>query len=252
MLADILLPSCKSLLIDAIDLQPSGLSLMIHSCQDTCCPDCEQPARRVHSHYTRKFADVPWVGTAVCIFFRARRFFCDNPMCERRTFTEQLPELLAPYARRTRRLAAAQWTLAFALGGEPGARAALRLEMPASPDTLLRLIRNAPEMTYPIPRVLSVDDWAFRKGQTYGTILIDVESGDPVDLLPDRSQATFTKWLQTHPGIEIITRDRASAYAQAAAEGAPQALQVADRFHLLVNLRKTVERFLDRHQADLR
>jgi transposase len=251
-LADLLFPSCKSLLIDALELQPNRLSLTIHSCQETCCPDCEQPARRVHSHYTRTVTDVPWAGVAARIFFRARRFFCDNPACERRTFTEQLPELLARYARRTHRLAAALQTLAFALGGEPGARAARHLEMPASPDTLLRLIRKAPEITCPSPRVLGVDDWAFRKGQTYGTILIDVESGGPVDLLPDRSQETFTRWLQAHPGIEIITRDRASAYALAAADGAPQALQVADRFHLLVNLRKTVERFLDRHQADLR
>jgi transposase len=252
MLAEILFSSCKSLVIDALELQPNRISLTIHSYQEACCPDCAQPAHRIHSHYTRKFADVPWGEVAVRIFFRARRFFCDQQACERRTFTEQMPSLIAPFAQRTHRLAAAQRTLGFALGGEAGARTAAEIGMGTSPDTLLRLVRNAPHSESPTPRILGVDDWAFRKGRDYGTILIDVEKSRPIDLLPDRTLESLAQWLKDHPGVEIITRDRASAYAEAATVGAPEATQVADRFHLLLNLREVLERFFDRHQADLR
>jgi len=252
MLAEILFSPYASLHIDSLEVLPDRVSLTIHSFQEVRCPDCTQPAYRIHSHYTRKFADMPWVGLAVRIFFCARRFFCAQPTCQRRTFTEQLPSLIAPFAQRTQRLAAAQRTLGFALGGEAGARAAKEIGMGTSPDTLLRLVRNAPEPEQSTPRVLGVDDWALKKGQTYATILIDVEQSRPIDLLPDRTPEALTKWLTAHPGVEIITRDRASAYAEAATAGAPQAVQVADRFHLLLNLRETIERFFDRHQADLR
>lgn len=200
------------------------------------CPSCQQPSRRVHSFYTRAPTDLPLGGYRVQLQLSVRRFYCHHATCEKRTFTEQLPKLLAFRARRTHRLLAAQRSVGIALGGEAGARLLARLAMPASPDTTLRLIRKAPVATATAPRVLGVDDWAMRKGRTYGTILVDLEEHRVVDLLPDRTSKTLSSWLREHPDVEILARDRSTEYAKGASEGAPQAEQVADRWHLLLNV----------------
>jgi len=176
----------------------------------------------VHSHYQRTVADLPWGGHTVRLHLHVRKFFCRQPTCSRRVFTERLPHLVHPYARRTARLDSLLSLLAFALGGEPGARLVGRLGMTTSPATLLRLMRRATVPEQPTPRVLGVDDWAFRKGHRYGTILVDLE------------QEPVVEWLKAHPGVEIVSRDRAPAYAEAARKGAPHAVQVADRWHLIV------------------
>lgn len=136
--------------------------------------------------------------------------------------------------------------IGFALGGEAGSRLAEHLDMPTSPDTLLRRVKNAPDEPAPPPRYIGIDDWALRKGQRYGTLVVDLERGRVIDLLPDREATTVENWLREHPGIEVITRDRAAVYAQATSAGAPEVLQVADRWHLLNNLRKALERLLGR------
>ena len=252
MLADQLFPT-TAFQVDAFDCDHDQIHVELSVTGATAtCPKCAQCSARVHSHYTRKCADLPWVGLAVHIQLTVRRFFCDNPLCERTTFVEQVPEFLAPSARRTQRLAAAQRALGLALGGEPGARLARLIQMTTSPDTLLRLIRTSPEAACAPPRIVGIDDWAMRKGQTYGTILVDLEKACVIDLLPDRTPETVSAWLKRYPGIEVLSRDRASGYAKAGTEGAPQAVQVVDRFHLLMNLREMLERFFDRHQADLR
>jgi transposase len=253
MLAQHLFSTTDALQVNSCDGSHEQIQVQLSIIGTTAiCPKCAQPSARIHSRYVRRCADLPWAGRAVCLQLLVRRFFCDNPHCERTTFVEQVPEFLAPSARRTQRLTAGQRAIGLALGGEAGARLTRFIKMATSPDTLLRLIRTSPEPDYAPPRVLGIDDWALRKGQTYGTILVDLERAQVIDLLPDRTPGTVTAWLQQHPSIEVLSRDRASAYAQAGNAGAPQAIQVADRFHLLMNLRETVTRFFDRHQAELR
>ncbi len=176
-----------------------------------------------------------------------RRFFCDAPDCVRRIFTERLPGVAIPYAHRTDRLREWFTHVSFALGGEAGGRLLRALGVPVSGDTLLAHIRAAALPPPSTPRVLSVDDFALRRGRTYGSMLVDLESHRVVDLLPDRSGHAFAAWLTAHPGAEIISRDRGGEYAEAARRAAPAAIQVADRFHLLRNLRDVMLRIFKRH-----
>jgi len=175
------------------------------------CPRCAKASTRLHSRYIRTVADLPWHGVAARLQLHTRRFFCSTIDCPQRIFCERLPAVVARYARRTVRLSDALQLIGFALGGEAGARAAIKLGMSVSPDTLLRRIRQAALPTYPLPRVLGVDDWAFCRGQRYGTILVDLERHCRIDLLPDRQAETLCTWLSAHPSIEIISRDRAPA-----------------------------------------
>jgi transposase len=206
----------------------------------------------VHSRYDRHLADLPSLGRTVSIHLRVRRLYCRNPGCPRQTFVERLPDLVAPFGRRTRRLAEAQGQTGAALGGEAGARLLAHLSTPTSADTVLRLIKATPLPDQPVPRVVGVDDWAMRQGSRYGTIIVDLERHRVVDLLPDRSAATLADWLRQRPEIEIVARDRSTEYASGIATGAPAAVQVADRWHLLANMRQAVERWFAGVHARLR
>ena len=218
----------------------------------SACPGCGQTSARVHAHYQRRLHDLPWQGRPAMLLVRVRRFRCGNPICPRQTFAEPLGSAAARSARRTERLGGVQCQLGLALGGEAGARLAARLAMPVSADTVLRSVHRAVAPLPPTPRVLAVDDWAWRRGQNYGTILVDLERNAVVDLLPDREVATLSAWLQRHGGIQVVARDRAGAYADAVRQGAPDAQQTADRWHLLRNLGEALQGGVDRRRGAVR
>jgi transposase len=230
-----------------------SMTLVIQSVQKgSTCPSCEVQSTRIHSRYARKLADLPWMGVAVKIDLLAKRFFCDNISCSQNIFCERLPSVVGKHARRTIRLNDALAIIGFTLSAETGRRHTYKLGMGVSADTLLRIVRQTALQPLPSPRVLGVDDFAFRRGRSYGTILVDLERRRPIDLLPDRESETLAKWLKARSGIEIVTRDRSRAYAEAIANGAPDALQIADRWHILKNLYEALERLLTRQHRLIR
>jgi transposase len=199
------------------------------------CPVCSTSSRRLHSRYHRRPWDVPWGRWPVQLVVHARRFFCDNPACPRRIFVEPFPAVLARYARQTERWRQVLLELAHSTSAEMAARVARWMGYVTSPDTLIRRQR-AEHFTFPSPRVLGVDEFALRRGRTYGTLLVDLERRQPVAVLEGRTAEPLTTWLQAHPTVAILVRDRADAYALAGRQAAPHALQVADRFHLVRNV----------------
>jgi transposase len=252
-LALTLLPTGAGLGLDQVVVDGHAIVLQVRStAPSTLCPECRQPTRRVHSRYRRTVADLPWGGYTVRLRLRVRRFRCAQAGCRRRVFAERLPAVVAPSARRTARAQEILALIGLHLGGEAGARVVARLGIGASPSTLLRALRRGAPAPRPAPRVVGIDDFAFRRGRAYGTVVVDLEEGAVVDLLPDRAAATVARWLRANPQVGVIARDRSGEYARAAAEAAPAAVQVADRWHLLKNLSEALERLLDRKQRDLR
>lgn len=236
------------LLVDQIHMDGDLLIIAAHTqpAKDRC-PDYDQLSGRVHSRYTRTLDDLPWQGKIIRLHLTSKRFFCLNRNCPRKIFTQRLPLLAQPYARTTQRLEVIHFLLGWALGGNPAARLAQRLGAATSADTLLRRVKEAFRPDPAPRRIIGVDDWAWCNGQRYGTILVDHESGEVLDLLPDRDSQTLQTWLKNHPEIEIITRDRSGSYTQAASQALPHAQQIADRWHLLKNVREALERLLQRH-----
>jgi transposase len=244
----LLAPDGSHLIRACLDVENLTVYLAI-TASTAACPLCGYDTPRVHSRYTRRLDDLPCLGRCVRLQVAVRRFVCPQPDCPRRIFAERLPGFAATRARATDRLRQAQAAIGSSLGGEAGARLAARMGMTTSPDTLLRRVKQLKYEPVAPPRVVGIDDRAWRKGGRYGTVVVDLERGDVIDLIPDRDADTVAAWLRAHPGIEVVSRDRSAASTQAATDGASQAEQVADRWHLLTNLREAVERVLGRHSA---
>lgn len=250
------LPNPRLLVLEDIQHSEDHFLLTVHVEQIPRCPECGWRSASHHSGYVRQLQDLPWQGLSVQIRLRVRRFRCRNRHCARRVFTERV-EGIPPYLRQTHRLAEIVRVVGYAAGGLPGARLLARLAIRTSDDTVLRRVKvpalPACSDSHNGVAVLGVDDWAWRKGQSYGTILVDLEQRRVSDLLPDRSAESFEAWLHQQPGVRVISRDRGGIYAEGAHRGAPGARQVADRFHLLVNLSTAIERALQRrhHQLQL-
>jgi len=250
-----LLAGAQILKLEKIVQMSDAITLFVSSTQTiVTCPSCQAATRKVHSRYERTIADLPWESIPVRLRLRVRKFFCRNSECPRRIFCERLPEVVIRYAHRTDRLNEALSSIGFTIGGRPGAKTATKLGMQTGADSILRRVRGAaagPSCEMKV-RALGVDDWALKKGQNYGTILVDLEKRRPIDLLQGREAAPLEEWLKKHPEIEVIARDRAGAYADGSRKGAPQAKQVADRWHLMKNANEAFERLIQRQQKVIR
>jgi Transposase/zinc-finger of transposase IS204/IS1001/IS1096/IS1165 len=247
-----LLPSVpEGMQVDELALDADALTITARTtAARAACPHCGRWSARVHSSYWRTLMDLPWQDRSVTWRVKVRRFRCSH--CPGRIFAEPIPCLARARAQRSDRLAEAQTDIGMALGGEAGARLSRRLAMLVSGDTVLRVIRRCKSAGCAPPRVVGIDDWAWRRGRRYGTIVCDLERGRVLDLLPGRACEPVRDWLAAHPDIAVVSRDRAGPYAEAARLGAPQAIQIADRWHLLVNASEALRSLVERHQAEIR
>jgi transposase len=247
-----LLPLPEGMLIDQIrDAETSLIITVVATHPVSGCPLCLEPSSSIHSRYSRTVADVPCGGRQVQLLLTVRKFFCHNVLCERKIFTERLPQLVEPWARMTIRLCQQLTSLGLATCGKGGARLAARLGIRCTRQTILRRIMDLPPPAPSSVLLLGIDDFSFRRGQWFGTILVNLERHQVLDLLPDRQAETSAQWMRQRPEITVVSRDRGSEYASAASAGAPQAIQIADRFHLCKNLTEATQLLLARCQAEI-
>jgi transposase len=242
----------QNLVLDRIEQVDDRFLVDVHVQNAARCPVCGKLSQSRHSAYVRHLKDLPWQGFAVELRLKTRRFRCRNQACTRKIFAEPLPEVARSHARWTTRVGEIIRLIGYTAGGLPGSRILDRLAIPISDDTVTRFVKVSSDDLASNPiRHIGVDDWAWRKGQSYGTILVDLDKRQVIDLLPDRSVESLQAWLEKHPGVEVISRDRCGIYAEAAEQGAAKAVQVADRFHLFLNLSTAIERALEERSREL-
>lgn len=245
-----LLPLPEGMLIEQIQVTQTGLLISVRATHPTsCCPLCACASSSIKGHYRRSLRAVPCGGRQVQLALTVRKFYWRNPLCERKVFTERLPDFVEPWARMTMRHSEQITCIGLATCGKGGTRWAKRLGMRTSRQTLLRRIMDLPDPPLGSILYLGIDDFSFRRGGRFGTILVNLENHRVVDLLPDRKAETAAAWMRKLPDLMVLSRDRGGEYASAAAQGAPQATQCADRFHLLKNLREAGEGLLAHHLA---
>jgi transposase len=249
-----ILPPIPLITCQEVKEETDRIILQLQSKSITCpCPVCNTISLRIHSAYYRQLADLPVCGKKIMIHFKVYKFFCDHPSCRRKIFTQRFDNSILPYGRRLPRLTDHLQSVALRIGANQASVLCQALAMAiSSASTLLRLIKKMSIPVFATPKVLGVDDWSFKRGKHFGTILVDLEKHRVIDLLADRESHTLQTWLASHPGIEVISPDRAGNYALAAQEGAPAAIQVADRWHLLKNLGDTTQRFLESHRSEMK
>ena len=248
----ILFPDLPDLLIEHVDIADE-ITLILRTTSPTAsCPTCGTSSTRVQSRYRRTLHDLPSAGRPVHLIVHLRRFFCKKSTCVQKIFTERLPELCRPHAQRTIRLQEALCQLGLRVGGQAGTDVGSELGISGSRDTILRLVRRSQEPATSEPRIIGLDDWAYKRRLRYGTLICDLERSHPIDLLADRKVSTVEAWLKKHPSIDIVSRDGSSEYASAISKGAPQARQVSDRWHLVKNLVECVAVQLAESLAQLR
>ena len=245
-------PDLSDLVIEQVSIT-NDVTVTVRAASPTAsCPCCGTISQRVQSRYTRTLRDLPASGRPVHLIVQVRRFFCEEKTCVRKIFAERFPALTLPRVKFTLRLQEALREMGFVLGGEAGARLGKRLSIPGSPETILRLVKQAQWPAPSSPRVVGIDDWSWKRRLRYGTLICDLESCKPIDVLPDRSVETVSAWFEKHPTVEIVSRDRSSEYAAGISKGVPQALQVANLWHIGKNLAESVQTLLARCRAEIR
>lgn len=240
----LILPANLRLKAKSYHYQHGSILIDAFSCQSgSKCPLCNKKSDRVHSRYERSLADLPISGSTVKVKLLSRKYFCDNTDCPRIIFTERFIQGILPYGRRLTRAIALISKMALELGGNKGANISRFAGVPASPSTIIRILKKLDtEEHFTTSGIIGIDDYAFKKGRSYGTIIVDLQTRQVIDLLPDREAGTLAKWMNEHTEVQVVSRDRYGPYALGAANGAPQALQVADRFHLIKNLGEATNR----------
>src|SRR6266487_5771059 len=247
-----IIPDLSDLVIEQVSMT-NEVTITVRAASPTApCPCCGTICKRIQSRYTRTVRDLPASGRPVHLMIHVRRFFCQESTCIRKIFAERFPSLTLPRVKFTLRLQEALTEMGFELGGEACARLGKNLSIPGSSDTILRLVKRAELPSAPPPHVVGLDDWSWKRRLRYGTLICDLESRKPIDVLPDRSVETVSAWFEKYPSIEMVSRDRSSEYAAAIKKGAPQALQVADLWHIGKNLAESVSTLLARCRAEIR
>lgn len=246
------LPLPEGMVLGQIEFTETQLTVEVIATQPSaCCPGCGNSSDSVHCQYQRTVHDVPCGGRKVVLWLKVRKFFCRTPSCPRKVFAERLPELVRPWARVSNRLLEELKAIGLAASAEVSERLAPRLGMTIKAPTLLRYLRAIEDAPSSEVTRLGIDDFALRRADSYGTILVNLETRRPLDLLPDRTAEAVKPWLANHREIQVVSRDRASAFADAVSQVLPHATQVADRYHLVQNLREHLQRLLDHNRSCL-
>lgn len=238
----------EEFIINDVEIEDNSITINLASVNVLSeCPICKRNSERIHSSYGRMLYDLKMLGKTVVIKLLSRKFFCDETSCSRKIFTERFENFIKPYSRRTERLNEVLVKLAFSLSSEAASRISKYVFSELSADTFIRIIRNQQISIKSNYRCIGIDDWAFRKGSTYGTLICDLETHQPIEVLKDRTTKTLANWLKDHKSIEIVTRDRANAYTKAVDDTLPEAVQMADKWHLLKNMSETLNSILQSH-----